>query len=309
MRRTMVAVISAITLVWSAVPAMATLTPVKVMGGPGEQHSPSSNGTYLAWTTYVNNTLNVYVKTLPDGAPERVNQAGTSAEIATFIGSSNVLVYEQWSRTARGDLYFYDVSTGARTEAPAAVNSSRTWEFSPMASDNFLLFERFKWSYSGTLLESALLLYERNSGVITTLEEGQSNYYRPTFAGATYVAWTVCGSVGCAIHYWSAEGGEQVQPSVPGRDQYSAWIDEATEQVYYVRAKPPTCGKLVTIRRSTLGSSASTLLASLPRGIDTGENLSLATDLATSGQDLYFERWSCRRETGDIYALEGVDIV
>ena len=166
MRRTMVAVIAAITLVWSAVPALATLTPVKVMGGPGEQHSPSSNGTYLAWTTYVNNTLNVYVKTLPDGTPERVNPAGTNAEIATFVGSSNVLVYEQWSRTARGDLYFYDVSTGALTEAPAAVNSPRTWEFSPMASDNYLVFERFKWSSSGTLLESALLLYDRNSGVI-----------------------------------------------------------------------------------------------------------------------------------------------
>ena len=37
--------------------------------------------------------------------------------------------------------------------------------------------------------------------------------------------------------------------------------------------------------------------------------MSLATDAATSSQDLYFERWSCRRETGDIYALEGVDTV
>ena len=50
MRRTMVAVIAAITLVWSAVPALATLTPVKVMGGPANQYWPSSNGTYVAWT-------------------------------------------------------------------------------------------------------------------------------------------------------------------------------------------------------------------------------------------------------------------
>ncbi len=182
-------------------------------GRPGEQHWPSSNGTYLAWTTCVNNTLNVYVKTLPDGAPERVNPAGTGAEKATFVGSSNVLVYEQWNVGTRGDIYFYDVSTGARTEAPAAVNKPRTWEFAPMASDNYILFMRRQVVQSGTLLRSWLLLYDRNSGVMTTLEDGLSKDYRPTFAGTTYVAWRCVVPWGCAIHYWSEEGGEQIQPA------------------------------------------------------------------------------------------------
>ena len=56
-RATRLSAIVAVTLVWGAVPAMA-LTPVKVIGGPGEQRSPSSNGTYLAWTNPVNNRLN-----------------------------------------------------------------------------------------------------------------------------------------------------------------------------------------------------------------------------------------------------------
>ena len=179
-----------------------------------------------------------------------------------------------------------------------------------MASDNYLVFERFKWSGSGTLLESALLLYDRNSGAMTTLEDGMSNYYRPTFAGTTYVAWTVCGSVGCAIHYWSAAGGEQIQPSVPGRDQYSAWIDEATGQVYL---RP---GEAAHLRQAGDDPAVDARLEYFDRpGVAPAryrygrEPMSLATDVATSSQDLYFERWSCRQKTGDIYALEGVDTV
>lgn len=309
MRRTNIAVVAAIMLLWSAVPAMATLTPVKVVGGPGEQYWPSSNGTYLAWTSSVHGRANVYVKELPSGAGQRVNPAGTKAAAASFVGSSNVLVYGQWTARAQGDIYFYDVSTGTRTRAPAAVNKPRTFEWAPVASANYLLFTRDTWSDTGRLLNRKLLLYDRNSAEMTTLEDGVSQWYPPTFAGMTYVAWTVPSARGIAIHYWSAAGGEQVQPSVPGRGQYSAWIDEATGQIYYVRAVPSVCGRSVTIRRSMLGSSKSTVLASLPPRIDVGWNMSVTANAATSAQDLYFERWSCESETGDVYAVAGVDAI
>jgi hypothetical protein len=302
MRRMMVAVIAAITLVWSAVPAMATLTPVKVIGGPANQYWGSSNGTYVAWTRQVDSRDTAYVKELPSGTPERVARQGTRGGQASFVGSSNVLVYTESSPGTKGDIYFYDVSTGTRTEAPAAVNQPQTWEWGPMASDNYLLFMR------GT----RLLLYDSNSGVMTTLETGTSKSYGPLFAGTTYAAWFVCGSVACAIHYWSATGGEQVQPTVQGRSQYSATIDEATGQIYFARSGRtvyPVC-KGHTIRRADLGSSTSTILATLPPGISVGlGHMSLATNSVTSHQDLYFDHWSCTRETGDIYALEGVDTV
>ena len=305
MRRMTVAVIAAITLVWSAVPAMA-LTPVKVIGGP--VYWPSSNGTYLAWTSKATNPSNVYVKELPSGTPERVNPEGTGGEQASFVGSSNVLVYDQWTVGSQGDIYFYDVSTGTRTEAPAAVNKPRTFEWAAMASDNYILFMRHKWSSSGKLLNQWLLLYDRNSGVMTTLESS-SKLYRPTFAGTTYVAWFVCGSAGCAIHYWSEADGEQVQPTDQGRNQYANTIDEATSQIYFVRSGSTDC-KGATIRRADLGSSTSTILTTLPRGIAIGLGpMSVATNVETSHQDLYFERWSCKRETGHIYKLEGVDTV
>ena len=84
MRRVNVAVIAVIMLVWSTVPAMATLTPVKVVGGPGEQYWPSSNGTYLAWTSSANDRLNVYVKELPSGTGERVNPRGNPGRDRQF---------------------------------------------------------------------------------------------------------------------------------------------------------------------------------------------------------------------------------
>jgi hypothetical protein len=171
-----------------------------------------------------------------------------------------------------------------------------------MASDNYILFMR-----SGT----GLLLYDRNSGVTTILESSSKNY-RPTFAGNTYVTWFVCDSTGCAIHYWSAADGEQVQPNVRDGDQFGGWIDEATGQIYFVRSGNtlyPVC-RGVTIRRADLGSSTSTILAALPLGFAVGLGpMSLVTDLVTAHQDLYFSRWSCRRKDGDIYALEGVDTV
>ena len=309
MRRMMVAVIAAIALVWSAVPAIA-LTPVKVIAGPGSQYWPSSNGTYLAWTI----KSNVYVKALPNGTPKRVNPLGTGGAQASFVvGSSNILVYSQWTRTTQGDIYFYNVSTGTRTKASPAVNKPKTFPktfaWGPMASDNYLMFMRTIRSRSGRLLGRRLMLFDRHSRTMRTVATSLSKYFRPTFVGMTYVAWTTCGPVGCTIHYWSAVGGKHVQPTAPGRDQYGATIDETTGQIYYVRAKPRTCGRFVTIRRSMLGSSTSTILASLRPGADTGETMSLAPNTATSHQDLYFVRWSCRLQTSDIYALRGVDTV
>jgi hypothetical protein len=125
----------------------------------------------------------------------------------------------------------------------------------------------------------------------------------------TYVAWTVCGSAGCSIHYWSAAGGMHAQPSVTGMDQYAATIDEATGQMYYGQDRRGVCGRSATIRRALIGSSTATILASFPTGIDTGCEMSLAPNPATSHTDLYYERWPCRSKAGDIYALRGVDTV
>ena len=256
MRRIAVVLLVLSTLALSAVPAMA-LTPVRVIVGRGDQYWASSNGTYLAWTSHVNNTSNAYVRRLPGGTPRRVSAAGTRGEQPSFVGTTSSLVYDQWTRTRQGDIYFYNVSTGRRTKAPAAVNKAKTFEWAPKASANYLLFMRHRWSPSGRLLGQWLLFYDRHTLATRILETGVTRYFRPEFAGNTYVAWVACGAIGCRTHYWSEAGGERVQPAAPYTDQMSATIDEATSQIYYGQTRTAGCGRHTTIRRATLGSARS----------------------------------------------------
>ena len=92
-----------------------------------------------------------------------------------------------------------------------------------------------------------------------------------------------------------------------GKNQYAPVIDEADGTMYFVRAASHACGKGVTIRRGALGSDGSAVLASLPAGINTDYQQSVAPNPASGRLDLYFDRYRCRANTGDIYALRGVD--
>ena len=74
-----------------------------------------------------------------------------------------------------------------------------------------------------------------------------------------------------------------------------------------MRSRADVCGRGVTIRTEPLGSTASTVVTTLPRGIDTGWNTSLTTDVGSGFLDVYFERWDCRRKVSDIYALRSVN--
>lgn len=312
-RRGGVAAIAAITLVLSATPAVA-LTPVEVVGGPRNQYSPSSNGTYVAWTTVTGGDSrgrSVYVKELPDGAAERINPIGTAARAAHFVGSSDVVVYTQ-RRGGHWDIYFYDLASGTRTKAPALVDGATTEEWSPMASDRYILFWRQKYSRAGELLNGWLLLYDRVAETMRTLATGLG-YYFPGSAGATYVSWTTCDLArwvpNCNAHYWSESGGAVRLTRPKDRIQYAPVIDETDGTIYFVRAVRHACGEKVTIRRADLGSDTSTVLASLPAGIDTDYVQSVARDTSTGHLDLYFDRYRCEQNTGDIYALRGVDAV
>lgn len=309
-----VATIAAITLVLSTTPAVA-LTPVEVVGGPRHQYSPSSNGTHLAWTTVTGSRSrgrSVYVKELPDGAAERINPIGTAARAAAFVGSSDVVVYTQ-RRGGDWDLYFYDIASGTRTEAPAPVNGATTEEWGrPMASDQYILFWRQKYSPAGELLNGWLLLYDRVAETMRTLATGLGYYFAGS-AGATYVSWTACGVQRwfphCSAYFWSESGGTVRLAGPQGRNQYAPVIDETDGTIYFVRAVRHACGEKVTIRRADLGSDTSTVLASLPAGIDTDWVQSVARDTSTGHLDLYFDRYRCKQNTGDIYALRGVDTV
>ena len=305
-RATVVVLITAVASIAGMTRADA-LTPEPVVGGAAKQEWPSTNGTHLAWTAYTVDGPAVLVKQLPSGVPVRVNPVGTEAERGSFVGASDVIVYEQWTNRVPGDVFFYDVSERTRSRAPAAVNRAANSEWSPVASDAYIAFVRHRWSREGVLLERSLIVYDRGSGTATTLVSGVSprRSFWPSYAGPTYVAYTVCSPTACSAYYWSVADGVTRIPSPSGAFQYSPTIDETDGIVYFNRSNG--CGRGVTIRRGSLTSGGSIALASLQPGIDAGFALSVAADPGTGHEDLYFARYSCRLDTTDIYALRSVD--
>jgi len=122
------------------------------------------------------------------------------------------------------------------------------------------------------------------------------------------VAWTVCGSKTCSV--WTFDNDTEAVAQVPmpdGTEQFAPAIDETAGTIYLIRTAANRCGRNATLRRAMIGGSSWEMLATLPRGIDTGWTLSFAPNADTGYQDLFFERWDCDRRKGHVFAFRSVD--
>lgn len=287
-----------------ATPATAGLTPQKVVGGPGAQYWPSSNGTFVAWSDGTKRLARIFVMQLSNGHRARVNRPGTDSNLGSFIQGTDELIYQEYSGT-RSDLFFYDASTEVRRKAPKTVNAPG-FEYWPQGSQRFLLYLRA----TNRFRTRSLFLYDRASGkqrrLVDSIGRGRTIY--PGFVGDRYAAWSTCNGEYCTISvYDDVTHVVERLPRPSGKADYAPTIDEGTDHLYFVRSRADVCGRGVTIRTEPLGSTASTVVATLPRGIDTGWNTSLTTDVDSGFLDIYFERWDCRRKVSDIYALRSVN--
>ena len=288
----------------TASPAAAGLTPQKVVGGPGSQYWPSSNGTYVAWSDGRNRLARIFVMDPGTGTRAKVNRPGSDSNLGSFIQGTDELVYQEYSGT-RSDLYFYDAGSGDRRKAPRTVNAPG-FEYWPQGSQRFLLFLRA----TNRFRTHSLFLYDRAADhqrrLVSSIPANRSIY--PGFVGDRYAAWSTCNGEFCTISvYDDSTHTIDKLPRPSGKADYAPAIDEASGQLYFVRSQADRCGRGVTIRRGTLGATDSVSLLALPRGIDTGWNTSLTTDAGSGFLDIYFERWNCRQRSADIYALRSVN--
>jgi hypothetical protein len=156
-----------------------------------------------------------------------------------------------------------------------------------------------------------LFLYDRNTH---TLEEIASYdittfYAAPGAVGEGYVTWTVCGPITCrAFVRDTATGPTRKIPAPDGKARYAPVVDEVNEQVYVVRSGQ-ACGASVRIVRVPLADLGATpvTIASLPAGIDVGFTLSL--EERPTQLDLWFSRYRCGPQQGDVYRLRDVGTV
>jgi hypothetical protein len=188
-----------------------------------------------------------------------------------------------------------------RTRLPALVNSAR-WEWGPRVSNAFYLFAR------DASTTTTLFLFDRRSRTRERIVSYDLTrfYVAPGAVGERYATWTVCGPYECNAFVRDTETDQTRKiPAPDGRARYAPVVHEPEDQVYFVRSGR-TCGSGVRIMRvplTDLGATPVSLVA-LPDGIDVGYQLSV--EELTGQVDLWFSRYRCGPEQGDIYRLRDV---
>ena len=290
-----------------AVPAVAVVTPEHVLGEKGTDEGlgyvNDQNITWMGNSKAHPKHYDAFAELLTGGSRVRLNAPGTEGYPGGFDPGTNTVIYQQAAQ--RSDIYFYNLDTQERARVPDVNN--RSWEWGPEISTGYILFAR-EFKRNGTW-HNSLLLYNRGTQHTKTIDTWGPNPYTPTGGvGDSYASWAVCTKTCRAYVYDIAAGTTRKIPTVNGRWQYSPVVDEVNGEVYFVRSGAK-CGANVGIWRLPIAEFGAipTEIVDLPDRIDTSGVLSLTSNASVVGsQDIYFDRWSCRRDESDVYAARDV---
>jgi hypothetical protein len=314
LRRLVSLAASAILVLGAAAAASAEIAPVKVLGGPEDQWMPSGNGTWLTWTSNSvahPKTLNAYARPVGTNENIRMNAKRTEGHAGNIIPGTNEAIFTQYGK-AGWFLYFYDLDTKTRSKVPDV--NAKTYQYWGFASPSYVLFDR-DYRKSG-VWHTDLLLYDRTAGSTEKLGtwRTRSAYVFPGSVGEATASYTLLKRKDGATSAFVFDIAGSTRAKLPvgtTKVAYDPVVDETNGYVYFARSGNG-CGKNVTIRRVGLDdlSGSQTILATLPLGIDTDYlGMSLTPDLAGTHIDLLFDRYTCAKRKGDIYALRSVDTV
>ena len=302
------AIFTGLALVLAAVaigPAGAVGRPHRILAGPEDQLLASVNDTYLIWTqssVAFPNRYHAYAKVRGTNDSFRLNPAGTRGYTGGIDPGQDRAIYQQIDGAA-SDLYTINLVTRRRTKLPAPINTDR-WEWGPRVSNAFYFFARD--ASQGT----TLFLYDRASKTmekLVTLDLTRF-YVAPGSVGERYATWTVCGPRHCNAFVRDTDTDlTRKIPAPDGKARYAPVVHEAEGQVYFARSGPE-CGSAVRIMRLPLADIAAPPvgLLTLPAGIDVDIQMSLED--VGSQVHLWFSRFRCAPQQGDIYRLRDVGL-
>jgi hypothetical protein len=289
----------------AAVPAGAVTEPQRIIAGSPDQLLPSVNETYLIWTqnsVSFPNRFHAFGKLRGTTEAFRLNARGTDGWTGGIDPDQDRAIYQQIEGRS-SDLYTINLGTLRRIKLPTPINTGR-WEWGPRISNAFYLFAR------DASLKTTLFLYERSTKTMEKLVSLDLTRYRtvPGSVGNRYATWTVCGPLNCSAFIRDTNTDETIRiPAPPGKARYAPVVHEAEGMVYFVRSGQ-TCGSGVRIMRlpvTDLGAPPVGLIA-LPAGVDV--DLQMSLDEVGSKVDLWFSRYLCGSQQGDIYRLRGVGL-
>ncbi len=290
-------------VVFPGEPADAADVPTRVIAGPEDQLLPSANVEYLIWAANsvgFPNRFQAYGRRRGTNDAFRLNAPGTRGYAGGIDPGQNRAVYQQIDGRS-SDVYAINLATRARSKLPAPINSAR-WEWGPRVSNAFYLFARD----AGTT--TTLFLYHRGPQTLEKLVSYDLTtfYAAPGAVGERYATWTVCGPSNCRAFVRDTRFDRTRRiPALDGKARYAPVVDEGEAQVYFVRSGQ-ACGATVRIMRLPLADLGSTpeSIATLPPGVDVGFQLSL--EVRPDRLDVWFSRYRCGPEQGDVSRLRGV---
>jgi len=286
-------------------PAGAVTGPQRILAGPEDQLLASVNDTYLIWTessVAFPARYHAYGRVRGTSGVFRLNPTGTRGYAGGIDPDQDRAIYQQIDGRA-SDIYTIDLGTRHRTKLPSPINTDR-WEWGPRISNAFYLFAR---DASRT---TSLFLYDRTTKTMEKLVslDLTTYYVAPGAVGERYATWTVCGPRHCNAFIRDTDTDQTRRiPAPDGKARYAPVVHEAEGMVYFVRSGP-TCGSTVRIMRlavADLGAPPVGLLT-LPAGIDVDVQMSL--EQVGARVHLWFSRYRCAPQQGDIYRLRDVGL-
>ena len=289
----------------TAAPAGAVSVPQRILAGPEDQLLASENATYVIWTQSSElspNRYHAYERVRATNQVFRLNPRGTRGYAGGIDPDQDRAIYQQIDGQA-SDLFTIDLDTRRRIKLPVPINTGR-WEWGPRISNSFFLFAR------DAPLKTTIFLYDRAAKTMERLVSlDLTKYYVPPGAvGERYATWSVCGPRTCNAFIRDTDTDQTRKiPAPDGKPRYAPIVDEAEGLVYFVRSGT-TCGSTVRIMRLALAdlAAAPVGLLTLPVGVDVGGQMSL--EHVGARVDLWFSRYRCAPQQGDIYRIRDVGV-
>ncbi len=286
--------------------ALGVATPQPVLTGHLDQWLPFANTTWLAYTSNSDahsKHFNAFVQPIAGGSAQRVNEAGTSGFPGGFDPTSGDLIYEQ-DTTRDWALYLYDPIAQTRHKV-SGVNSTE-WEWDPRISTSFILFQRAYQRHG--VWHDDILLYDRTTHHTRRLGTWlDSKTTRTGNVGDRYATFFVGSKNGWASYVYDAQTNTRMKINGPQKYIYTPVVDEANGTVYFA-GSGAACGNANIWRLPISLTGPATKIVDLPKGIDIGYVASLGPDVV-SGVDLYFYRFDCSKNEGDVYMVQQADLV
>jgi hypothetical protein len=297
LRTASVAALTAASLLALPGPAQGALPQVPVKATPLVEQAPGTGLGGFAWTqnaAHHPRAANLFVET-GSGPAIRVNPPNTVAWPGSIDGTT--LIYQQApTGSNQSDIHLWDINAHTAS-TPAGINT-RNWEFNATMSGAWIEFGR----YAIQTHRIRVILHNTGTGQNITLADvtRRSGFAHPGQVNGNWAVWDVCGRVCNVFRYDIANGTTtRIPNTMRGRFQYFPAV--AADGTAFFAHSGRGCGANTRLVRQPIGGSAE-VLVSFRQGVELWSRTQAVAD-ATSGTDLYYDRYRCSRSDVDIYKV------